>query len=56
MRVNDLSDGSIKAPLTLDVPIFRSVTAALALAALITSYIPARRATRADPMVALGRG
>ena len=41
---------------TLDLPTFLSVTLVLALVAFFASYIPARRATRADPMIALGRG
>jgi ABC-type antimicrobial peptide transport system permease subunit len=37
----------------LDWITFAAVSALLAIAALTASYLPARRATRADPMVAL---
>ena len=39
-----------------DLTTFVGVTFALALVALLASYIPALRATRADPMIALGHG
>jgi putative ABC transport system permease protein len=39
-----------------DAPTFISVTFLLGFVALAASYLPARRATRADPMIALGHG
>ncbi len=39
-----------------DIATFLGVTLALAAVSLFASYIPALRATRADPMIALGHG
>jgi len=39
-----------------DLTTFISVTLALGVVSLLASYVPALRATRADPMIALGHG
>jgi ABC-type antimicrobial peptide transport system permease subunit len=38
-----------------DVPTFALVTGGLALLAFVASYLPARRASRVDPLIALKR-
>jgi len=40
----------------LDLPTFLFVTLTLGVVALLASYIPVRRATRVDFMIAFGRG
>jgi ABC-type antimicrobial peptide transport system permease subunit len=55
-----LSSSTLRALLynvgAFDVTTFVGVTLALAIVSLLASYIPALRATRADPMIALGHG
>ena len=61
MEVNALASTSTLSAMlyrvgAFDPTTFAGVTIALALVALLASYIPALRATRADPMIALGHG
>ncbi len=55
-----LSSGALRALLynvgAFDVTTFAGVTLTLCLVSLLASYVPALRATRADPMIALGHG
>ncbi len=55
-----LSSGALRALLynvgAFDVTTFVGVTLTLCLVSLLASYVPALRATRADPMIALGHG
>ena len=55
-----LSSGVLRGMLynvgAFDLTTFITVTIALCLVSLFASYIPALRATRADPMIALGHG
>jgi putative ABC transport system permease protein len=55
-----LSSGALRALLynvgAFDLTTFIGVTLTLSLVSLLASYIPALRATRADPMIALGHG
>jgi predicted permease len=55
-----LSSSTLRALLynvgAFDVTTFSGVTLALCLVSLLASYVPALRATRADPMIALGHG
>jgi ABC-type antimicrobial peptide transport system permease subunit len=38
---------------TVDPPVYVTVAGSLLLTAVVAGYVPARRATRTDPMVAL---
>jgi ABC-type antimicrobial peptide transport system permease subunit len=55
-----VSSGALRALLynvgAFDITTFLGVTLTLCLVSLLASYIPAVRATRADPMIALGHG
>src|SRR5262249_37480819 len=56
LLTTSLLRSALSATSALDLTTFLFVPLTLALVALLASYIPAHRATRADPMIALGRG